>query len=307
MTVSLVGDGIFLVALAWQTYELSNSPSALGWISAAYVAPMVGVLLAGGVLTDRLERRKLMIAADVIRAASIGTVGTLAVAGRLRLWELAVLAGLTGVGDALFAPAFGSIVPEIVPRELLAQANSLDQFVRPLSSLIGPAVAGVLISVARGRLVPRRCRNLRSLGGNGPAPDARPIERLGRAVGAPRAARGLRVRARAGLALGHAARRCADHGRPVRTQRAAARSSSRTTSTHRRVRSASSMRQPPRGAIVAAFALGQRGLPRHFVLAMYAGWALALLVVARVTASPGTSRSSSRSASSPALGSRSAR
>src|SRR2546425_12350068 len=42
ITVALVGDGIFLVALAWQTYELSNSPSALGWISAAYVAPAHG-------------------------------------------------------------------------------------------------------------------------------------------------------------------------------------------------------------------------------------------------------------------------
>ncbi len=148
MTVSLVGDGILLVALAWQTYELSNSPSTLGWIAAAYTLPMVVVLLGGGVLTDRFERRKLMIVADLIRVVSVGAMGALAVSHHLGLWQLGVLAALTGVGDALFAPAFGSIVPEIVPRELLVEANALDQFVRPSANVIGPAIAGVLIAGA---------------------------------------------------------------------------------------------------------------------------------------------------------------
>ena len=75
-------------------------------------------------------------------------MGALAVSHQLGLWELGVLAAFTGVGDALFAPAFGSIVPEIVPNELLVEANSLDQFVRPLSNVIGPAIAGILIASA---------------------------------------------------------------------------------------------------------------------------------------------------------------
>src|SRR6478735_1769691 len=148
MSVSLVGDAIFLVALAWQVYELSNDPSALGWILAAYMTPLVVFVLAGGVLTDRVERRKMMIAADVIRALAIGTAGVLAITGVLELWQLALCAAATGVGDALFAPAFGSIVPEIVPRESLAQANALDQFVRPVAGIVGPAIAGVLIAVS---------------------------------------------------------------------------------------------------------------------------------------------------------------
>src|SRR3954452_6548997 len=147
MSVSLVGDAIFLVALAWQTYELSNDPSALGWVLAAYMTPLVIFLLAGGVLTDRIERRKLMIVADAIRAIAIGTAGVLALTGSLELWHLAACAAVTGFGDAFFAPAFGSIVPEIVPREALAQANALDQFVRPVAGVIGPAVAGLLIAV----------------------------------------------------------------------------------------------------------------------------------------------------------------
>ena len=74
MTTSLVGDSIFLVAYAWQTYQLSNNPAALGYISAAYVAPMVIFLTVGGVLTDRMERRHMMIAADALRAVAT-TVG----------------------------------------------------------------------------------------------------------------------------------------------------------------------------------------------------------------------------------------
>src|SRR6201989_1318458 len=137
MSVSLVGAAIFLGALAWQVYELSNDPSALGWILAAYMTPLVVFVLAGGVLTDRIGRRKLMVAADVVRATAIGTAGVLSVAGVLELWQLAVCAAATGLGDALFAPAFGSIVPELVPRESLAQANALHQFVRPVAGLGG--------------------------------------------------------------------------------------------------------------------------------------------------------------------------
>ena len=90
MSVSLVGDAIFLVALAWQVYQLTNNPAALGWILAAYLTPMVAFLVIGGVLTDRFERRKLMIAADLIRALAIGAAGALALAGTLKLWQLAL-------------------------------------------------------------------------------------------------------------------------------------------------------------------------------------------------------------------------
>jgi DHA3 family tetracycline resistance protein-like MFS transporter len=148
MTTSLVGDFVFLVAYAWETYQLSNDPATLGWISAAYVAPTVIFLTVGGVLTDRLERRRMMIAADSLRAVANAIGGALAVTGRLTVWELALVVAVGGLGQALFAPAFGSIVPEIVPPEQLAQANSLDQFVRTAAGLVGPAVGGVVIAAA---------------------------------------------------------------------------------------------------------------------------------------------------------------
>jgi hypothetical protein len=146
LTVSLFGDGIYLVAVAWQAYELSSSPTALSGVGLAQSLPLVLFLLLGGVLSDRVDRRRMMIASDLLRAGAIATVGTLSLTGDLTLPLLVALVAVYGFGQALFYPAFGAIVPEIVPPELLVQANSLDQFVRPFAlGMAGPAIGGFAI------------------------------------------------------------------------------------------------------------------------------------------------------------------
>ncbi len=146
MTVSFFGDGIYLVAIAWQVYELSNVPTALSLVGVAWSLPMVLFLLIGGVLTDRFERRRIMICADILRGSSVALMGLLTIAGVVELWHLVLLAVVYGVGQALFAPSFGAIVPEIVPRNLLTEANSLDSFVRHSAErLFGPALGGFAI------------------------------------------------------------------------------------------------------------------------------------------------------------------
>lgn len=146
MTVSFFGDGIYLVALAWQVYELSNVPTALSLVGVAWSLPMVLFLLIGGVLTDRFERRRIMIVADLLRGSAVTLMGLLVLTGVVRLWHLIALSAFYGIGQALFAPSFSAIVPEIVPRSLLTQANSLDSFVRQSAErLIGPAVGGFAI------------------------------------------------------------------------------------------------------------------------------------------------------------------
>ncbi len=147
MTVSLFGDGIFLVAMAWQVYELWNAPAALSVIGIAMTVPTIACLLPGGVVSDRLDRRTVMLAADALRAVVIGLLAVLSATGALTLWELAVLCAVYGVGTAFFNPAFDAVVPDILPADQLAAANSLDQFVRPLAlRLAGPAAAGWLIA-----------------------------------------------------------------------------------------------------------------------------------------------------------------
>jgi len=147
MSVSLIGDGVYFVALAWQVYDLSGSPTALSLIGVAWTLPLALFVLLGGVVTDRVERRRVMIAADLVRALAVAVIGVLSLSGVIELWHLVVMAALFGTGEAFFGPAFTSIVPQIVPRELLLQANALDQFVRPLGfMLLGPALGGWIVA-----------------------------------------------------------------------------------------------------------------------------------------------------------------
>ena len=147
LTVSFIGDGVYIIAIAWQTYDLSNSPSALAAVGIAWSLPQVILLLITGVLSDRVDRRLLMIAGDVIRGVAIATIGIMSIGGTLTLTWLIGLVVVYGAGQALFGPAFSSIVPQVVPEDLLVEANSLGQFVRPVAwTLIGPLVGGALVA-----------------------------------------------------------------------------------------------------------------------------------------------------------------
>jgi MFS family permease len=148
MCVSLVGDGVFLVAMAWQVYALSNAPTALSTVGIAMVVPTIAFLLLGGVVSDRFDRRRVILASDLGRALAVALLAVLAAGGWLQLWHIVVLAAVYGTGTGFFAPAFDAIVPELLPTEELAQANSLDQFARPLAlRLAGPALGGLLIAM----------------------------------------------------------------------------------------------------------------------------------------------------------------
>jgi len=149
MTVSLFGDGLFFVALAWQAYELTDSPGKVALIGLAWTGPMVALLLVGGVISDRFERRRVLILSDAIRACAMLVLGLLAVGGHLEIWHLVVGVAVYGAGDALFPAAFNALVPQLVPTGQLVQANAVDQLVRPLMlQMIGPAVGGVIVAAA---------------------------------------------------------------------------------------------------------------------------------------------------------------
>src|SRR6187200_3460354 len=81
MTVSLLGDGIYLVAVAWQVYDLENDPVALSLVGTAWTLGMVTFLLTGGVVTDRADRRRVLIAADLVRAVTLVAMGVLSLTG----------------------------------------------------------------------------------------------------------------------------------------------------------------------------------------------------------------------------------
>jgi MFS family permease len=149
MTLSLLGDGVLLVALAWQTYALSNRPAAMGLVGVALTAPQVVLVLFGGLVSDRFDRRLVMMAADLLRCTALLVVALLTLGGSLELWHLVTFAVVYGSASAFFIPAFDALVPSVVPEEHLVEANALDQFLRPAALwLLGPALGGVLVASA---------------------------------------------------------------------------------------------------------------------------------------------------------------
>jgi len=133
--------------MAWTAFQLWNSPASLSIVGIAMTVPIIACLLLGGVVSDRFDRRRVMIAADAARAVVVGALATLDLTGSLDFATFAVLVALYGAATAFFTPAFEAIVPSIVPESELAQANSLDQFMRPGAlRLVGPALGGTVVA-----------------------------------------------------------------------------------------------------------------------------------------------------------------
>jgi MFS family permease len=151
MTISLIGDGIFLIAIAWESYSLWNAPAALSIVGIGMTIPTIAFLLVGGVVSDRHDRRIVMAWADGLRAVAVALLAVLVLMNVLRFWELVALVAVYGVGTAFFMPAFEAILPELLPRPDLPAANALDQFVRPIAMrLVGPVAGGALVAASAG-------------------------------------------------------------------------------------------------------------------------------------------------------------
>jgi DHA3 family tetracycline resistance protein-like MFS transporter len=145
-TISLLGDGIWFVAIGWQTLTLSNSATALAVVWLAFTLPHIAMLLFGGVISDRLPRRRVLLAANIVSGVFVGAMAVLSLTGTLSIWKLVILVAGYGASEAVFGPAYGAIVPELVDREILQQANSLNQLNRPIAlRLVGPVLGGILV------------------------------------------------------------------------------------------------------------------------------------------------------------------
>lgn len=146
-TISLFGDGIFTIALAWQALELSGSATTLGLVLLVRSAARILILLVGGAVADRVERRALMLIGDSIQALAVGSVAYLLSQGQLHVWHLVVLGAITGAGSGILLAAATAVVPQLVTEEFLPSANSLTSTSRLLAfALIGPAVGGILVA-----------------------------------------------------------------------------------------------------------------------------------------------------------------
>jgi MFS family permease len=147
-SISSLGDRLVPVALAFAVLDLTGSATALGAVLAAQTIPLVAFVLFGGVWADRLSRRRVMLASDLVRAVSQGSSAALLLTGRAHVWELVALQAVYGTAVAFFGPAALALLPETVETSQLQQANSLIALSGNVAAVIGPAVAGVIVAAS---------------------------------------------------------------------------------------------------------------------------------------------------------------
>lgn len=143
---SAVGSQISTVAVAWQVYEITNSPFQLGLTGLFRALPVMILSLPGGVLADRIDRRKLLIATQSLAALLAMVLGLLTSAGQINVWHIYAVTFLSGAVGIFDAPARTAMIPALVSAEQLASAYALNITWRQIATLGGPFVGGVVIS-----------------------------------------------------------------------------------------------------------------------------------------------------------------
>jgi MFS family permease len=146
-SLSVLGDRMMAVAIAFAVLSIGDATD-LGIVLAAAGIPFALLAIAGGVLSDRVGRRRTMIASDVARTVCQAVVAALLLSGHAEVWMLVVLSGVYGASAAIFMPALMGLIPQTVPAERIQQANALLGFTRSVANVAGPALAGVILAVA---------------------------------------------------------------------------------------------------------------------------------------------------------------
>jgi len=144
--VSSIGDWLYLVALLIVVYDVSRDPLALGLVGAARIVPFLVLAVPAGIAADRFDRRRILLATDIVRGALQVVLAGLVFTSAPTLAIVAV-AIAAACASAFFGPAIGSYLPSLVDNEAdLGPANSVWATLDNLAFFVGPAVAGVLIA-----------------------------------------------------------------------------------------------------------------------------------------------------------------
>jgi MFS family permease len=145
--LSVVGDRMTQVVLPFAVLSIGGSVADVGLVAAAGFFPFIVLGIIGGVIADRVERRRILIASDAVRLASQAVAGILLVSGHAEVWHLAVLTAVFGAADSFFSPAFSGLMPLTLSEpHYLQPANALRGLSFSTGSIVGPALGGILVA-----------------------------------------------------------------------------------------------------------------------------------------------------------------
>lgn len=143
-TVSKVGNGMYRVALAWTVYGVTRSALDMGTVLAVNAIPQVLLVLFGGVLSDRLSRRAVILSSDLVSAFITLGLTVQAASGHLTFASILIASAVLGLAGSLYSPAYSAVVSDVVPKEQYVAANGVMNAGANLAQITGPALAGLV-------------------------------------------------------------------------------------------------------------------------------------------------------------------
>ena len=143
---SAVGSQISTVAIAWQVYEITNSPFQLGLAGLFRALPIMLLSIPGGVLADRMDRRHLLIITQSLAALLALALALLSYFAAVEVWQIYLVTFFSGAVGIFDAPARTALIPALVRPEQLATAYALNITWRQIATLSGPFIGGVIIA-----------------------------------------------------------------------------------------------------------------------------------------------------------------
>jgi predicted MFS family arabinose efflux permease len=146
IALSVGGDYFSLIAVSWLTIQLSGSALLLGTVLAAQGIPRAGFILVGGALTDRFSARRLMSISALARSALMAAIALDTATGHVQLWHLFVYSVVFGTLSAFFIPGQGTLLPRLVPGELIEAGNAVINMGSQVARIAGPAAAGLVVA-----------------------------------------------------------------------------------------------------------------------------------------------------------------
>jgi MFS family permease len=146
MMISTAGSQMQLWALFWHLRTLSDQPVVVSGVGVARFAPILLLSLIGGLVADIYSRRKVMFVSQIVMILVSLTFGLLTQFGVIQIWHMYVLTALHAAAMAFDMPARQSLMPNLVPREDLPSAFSLQSMAFNIGSVVGPGLSGVVIA-----------------------------------------------------------------------------------------------------------------------------------------------------------------
>lgn len=143
--VTFIGSFVQNVGEAWLMMDLTKSPLPVAILSTAFTGASLLMMLPAGVLADRYDRRRVAFVSQIVQASAALMMAVLSYTGHITPGALVFGVALLGLGMALGAPAWVSLVPELVPRELVAEAVALNAVAFNLARTVGPAIGGQVL------------------------------------------------------------------------------------------------------------------------------------------------------------------